>query len=87
MLLIDRNMQLAPSAPGRNGVFLLVPFILFLCLKAATVDYYDAARRHRLAHQMPRQFNTAPGNAAEIGNGDVGLQDTGKCRHQAFRLT
>jgi hypothetical protein len=53
MIFIDRKMQSTPSAPSRNNVFFLVPFIFAVDLESGGIDNYDTAWFPRFGQDMP----------------------------------
>ncbi len=86
MMFVDREVQLAPSAPGGNVMFFLVPFVFPVYLEPCGVHDDDAAWGHGFAQGMSWQADAPLGNAAEIRNADLDFQGTGKRVHEAFGL-
>ena len=53
VVFIDRQMQLAPGATGRNIVFFLMPFVFAIDLEPGRIDNDNTAWLHCFAQKMP----------------------------------
>lgn len=86
MMFVDRQVQPAPGAPGRDVMLFLVPFIFAVHFESGGVHDDDAAWVQGFAQGMSWQADTPLGNTAEIRDADLDLQGTGKRVHEAFGL-
>ena len=86
MMFIDRQMQLPPSAPRRDRVLFLVPFIFAVDLQSSAVDDDHTAEFHRFGHQNCGELNCAFGDAAKVWDGNGRAQDSRNGGHEPLSL-